>query len=152
MNRTSTHWNSRCLKYFILFCNSITEIRMAVQESYQFQVLHTKPLQHFTTSLSLSLFLALHFFPLFHVPLHHLSFSLFFSLSGVLSSFPPCCILSHSLQLSSPPPHMSVCSKLEQRLNRGSETWRECLSEPGSAVQTQTHAPPHTHTFCLAAN
>lgn len=45
--------------------------------------------------------------------------------SGVLSHrSPPRCILSSYLPLCLlfPPPHMSVCSKLEQHLNRGSET------------------------------
>lgn len=105
---------------------------------------HTQDHCSISLLLSHSHFSFLFLFVLCWVPPHHLSFSLPTPLEFSHLS-PPCCILYPSLPLS-PPPHMSVCSKLEQRLNRGSRTWREFLSNPSSAVQTQTHIHTQKHT------
>lgn len=61
--------------------------------------------------------------------------------------FPPAASSLHHF-LWYPPPHMSVCSKLEQRLNRGSKTWREFLSRL-QYRHTHTYAAIKTHISAL---
>ncbi len=134
------HLHSRYLKYYLLFCNSRIAIRNAGKETYQFQ-------DHCSISLGfLSLTLALHFFSTFVESRLITSLPLFPLLWRSLIFLPPAAS-SSPLYLSSPPPHMSVCSKLEQRLNRGSETWREFLKRPRlCGTDTNTHAQKHTHS------
>lgn len=129
------------------------EQRKERKECYRFKVVDWGPLRYFITSHPSHFLLCFYSFFVITswVPSHHLSSSFSLLTPLPLSHFStPCCILSY------PPPHMSVCSKLEQRLNRGSETWREFLSSPGSAVHTQTHSHTHIHTqtntFCFEAN